>query len=92
MSFSFGGIIPTIAQMLHRDSITKVCEDALQSANLKLRDIDAIATTVKPGIRPSLSIGTKFGKYLAKIGNKPFIPIHHMEAHALTARIQEKVY
>ncbi|XP_034186912.1 threonyl-carbamoyl synthesis 4 [Osmia lignaria lignaria] len=88
---NFGGIIPTIAQMLHRDNITKVCEDALQSANLKLRDVDAIATTVKPGIRPSLGIGTKFGKYLAKIGNKPFIPIHHMEAHALTARIQEKV-
>lgn len=38
----------------------------------------------------SLLIGTKYGKYLAKMHNKPFIPIHHMEAHALTIRMQDK--
>lgn len=61
------------------------------SANLKLKDIDAVATTVKPGLPMSLDIGTRFGKSLAKIGKKPFIPIHHMEAHALTARMIENV-
>lgn len=29
----------------------------------------------------------KYGKHLARKYNKPFIPIHHMEAHALTARL-----
>ncbi|XP_024943682.1 probable tRNA N6-adenosine threonylcarbamoyltransferase, mitochondrial isoform X2 [Cephus cinctus] len=58
---------------------------------MKLRDVDAIAATVKPGLPQSLLIGTKFGKYLSKIGRKPFIPIHHMEAHALTARMVHKV-
>lgn len=58
---------------------------------MKVKDIDAIATTVKPGLPMSLMIGTNFGKYLSKIGNKPFIPIHHMEAHALTVRMVEKV-
>lgn len=38
----------------------------------------------------SLLIGTKYGKHLAKMHNKPFIPIHHMEAHALTIRMQDK--
>lgn len=38
----------------------------------------------------SLEIGTKYGKYLCTIHNKPFIPIHHMEAHALTARMFSK--
>ena len=64
----------------------------MKAANLKLKDIDAIATTVKPGLSLSLKVGAQFGKYLAKIGEKPFIPIHHMEAHALTARMSEKVF
>ncbi|XP_017754596.1 PREDICTED: probable tRNA N6-adenosine threonylcarbamoyltransferase, mitochondrial, partial [Eufriesea mexicana] len=88
---SFGGINPPIAKMLHFHNITKVCENALRAANLKLTDINAIATTVKPGLFYSLNAGTQFGKYLAKIGEKPFIPIHHMQAHALTARINEKI-
>ncbi|KAK2586885.1 hypothetical protein KPH14_009822 [Odynerus spinipes] len=86
-----GGIIPSIAQNMHRQHITEVCENALRSANLKLRDIDAIAATIKPGLPLSLEIGKRFGKYLAVRGNKPFIPIHHMQAHALTVRITEKV-
>ncbi|KOC68834.1 putative tRNA threonylcarbamoyladenosine biosynthesis protein osgepl1 [Habropoda laboriosa] len=87
----FGGILPPIARTMHINNITKVCEDALRASNLKLKDIDAIATTVKPGLPMSLAVGTQFGKYLAKIGEKPFIPIHHMEAHALTARMTETV-
>ncbi|KAF3428875.1 hypothetical protein E2986_08737 [Frieseomelitta varia] len=88
---NFGGIIPSFARILHRNNITKTCENALKAANLKLKDIDAIATTIKPGLPLSLKVGAQFGKYLAKIGEKPFIPIHHMEAHALTARMSEKI-
>ncbi|XP_016916237.1 tRNA N6-adenosine threonylcarbamoyltransferase, mitochondrial [Apis cerana] len=88
---NFGGIIPTFARSLHINNITKTCENALRAANLRIKDIDAIATTIKPGLPMSLNIGTQFGKYLAKIGGKPFIPIHHMEAHALTARINKKI-
>lgn len=36
----------------------------------------------------SLEVGAKFGKLLCRKHQKPFIPIHHMEAHALTARMQ----
>ncbi|XP_039314059.1 probable tRNA N6-adenosine threonylcarbamoyltransferase, mitochondrial isoform X2 [Solenopsis invicta] len=86
-----GGIIPTIAAEMHRQHITTVCENALKSANLRLKNIDAIATTTKPGLPLSLSIGNRFGKYLCRVGNKPYIPIHHMEAHALTVRMVEKV-
>ncbi|XP_043596666.1 probable tRNA N6-adenosine threonylcarbamoyltransferase, mitochondrial isoform X3 [Bombus pyrosoma] len=88
---NLGGIIPSVARVLHRNNITKTCENALRAANLKLRDIDAIATTVKPGLPMSLRVGTQFGKYLAQIGKKPLIPIHHMEAHALTARMNREI-
>lgn len=87
----FGGIIPAVANDLHRKCITELCEDALRSGNLKLRDITAIATTVKPGLPLSLYIGRDFGVRLSEIGKKPFIPIHHMEAHALVARMTQQV-
>jgi N6-L-threonylcarbamoyladenine synthase len=33
----------------------------------------------------------KHGKELCLLGNKPLIPIHHMEAHALTPRMMNDV-
>ncbi|XP_032666893.1 probable tRNA N6-adenosine threonylcarbamoyltransferase, mitochondrial isoform X2 [Odontomachus brunneus] len=89
--YRHGGIIPTIASEIHRQHITTVCENALRSADLRLRDVDAVATTTMPGLLNSLNVGNTFGKYLSRVGNKPYIPIHHMEAHALTVRMTEKV-
>ncbi|CAG9768547.1 unnamed protein product [Ceutorhynchus assimilis] len=85
-----GGIIPPLAADLHRENVDRVVQGALKKARLNVEDIDAIATTVKPGLPMSLKIGTKYGKYLCQKYNKPFIPIHHMEAHALTARMIDK--
>ncbi|XP_066143306.1 tRNA N6-adenosine threonylcarbamoyltransferase, mitochondrial isoform X2 [Euwallacea fornicatus] len=85
-----GGIIPPLASDLHRQNIEHVVREALRDASMNIEQVDAIATTVKPGLPLSLLIGTKYGKYLCKKYRKPFIPIHHMEAHALTARLTEK--
>ncbi|XP_045615500.1 tRNA N6-adenosine threonylcarbamoyltransferase, mitochondrial isoform X1 [Procambarus clarkii] len=86
-----GGIIPPLAQRMHRQNIEKVVSEALDKAGLAVGDLDAIATTVKPGLALSLSVGTNYGKHLALYAGKPFIPIHHMEAHALTIRMVHKV-
>lgn len=43
------------------------------------------------GMALPLSVGVRYGKALALTHNKPFIPVHHMEAHALTARMLHKV-
>ncbi|KAJ8958868.1 hypothetical protein NQ318_019635 [Aromia moschata] len=48
-----GGIIPPIAQDLHRKNIENVVNAAVKLANLSFNDIDAIATTVKPEL-PSI--------------------------------------
>ncbi|XP_033211177.1 probable tRNA N6-adenosine threonylcarbamoyltransferase, mitochondrial isoform X3 [Belonocnema kinseyi] len=91
LHLKYGGIIPPIAQDLHIKNITELCECALKSANMKLHNVDAVAATVKPGLPLSLSVGRNFGVRLSLIGNKPFIPIHHMEAHALVARMTQQV-
>ncbi|CAH0556660.1 unnamed protein product [Brassicogethes aeneus] len=85
-----GGIIPPIAQDLHRQNIENVVNEAYRQSGVSFKDIDAIATTIKPGLPMSLHIGTKYGKHLCRLHNKPFMPIHHMEAHALTARMHDK--
>lgn len=90
-TFSLGGIIPPLARDLHIQNISKIVETAMENAKVQMKDLDAIAVTVKPGMPLSLLVGTNFAKKLSKTWNKPLIPIHHMEAHALTARMVEKV-
>uniref|UniRef100_A0A3B4Y8C3 N(6)-L-threonylcarbamoyladenine synthase n=1 Tax=Seriola lalandi dorsalis TaxID=1841481 RepID=A0A3B4Y8C3_SERLL len=82
-----GGIIPTVAQQLHSENIERVVQEALERSGVDPSQLSAVATTVKPGLALSLSIGLKFSQRFVRQHNKPFIPIHHMEAHALTARM-----
>lgn len=55
------------------------------------RELSAVATTVKPGLALSLAVGLEFSKRFVRQYNRPFIPIHHMEAHALTVRMLQHV-
>ncbi|XP_069996460.1 tRNA N6-adenosine threonylcarbamoyltransferase, mitochondrial [Penaeus vannamei] len=86
-----GGIIPPVARRLHAENIEEVVTTALKRSGVSLEEIDAVAATVKPGMPLSLVVGTEYGKQLALNARKPFIPIHHMEAHALTVRMVEQV-
>ena len=52
-----------------------------------LEDIDAIGVTVGPGLELCLRVGTEKAKQLAIQYNKPFVGIHHLEAHILMARL-----
>ncbi|KAJ0005370.1 hypothetical protein NQD34_015264 [Periophthalmus magnuspinnatus] len=86
-----GGIIPTVAQRLHREHIERVVNEALALGGVSPHQLSAVATTVKPGLALSLGIGLEFSLKFVKLHRKPFIPIHHMEAHALTVRLKEQV-
>ncbi|XP_064614471.1 tRNA N6-adenosine threonylcarbamoyltransferase, mitochondrial-like [Liolophura sinensis] len=86
-----GGIIPPFARDLHQENIENVVEKSLTNAHVKLEDMTAIAVTVKPGLPLSLLVGLTYAKQLALRSSKPLIPIHHMEAHALTARMTHGV-
>ncbi|XP_039438564.1 probable tRNA N6-adenosine threonylcarbamoyltransferase, mitochondrial [Culex pipiens pallens] len=87
----FGGIIPPVAQEFHRDHIANVVQRTLEQANMSCGDLDAIAVTNRPGLPLSLLVGVRYAKHLGRKFNKPIIPIHHMEAHALMARMTNKV-
>ncbi|XP_012706507.2 probable tRNA N6-adenosine threonylcarbamoyltransferase, mitochondrial isoform X1 [Fundulus heteroclitus] len=86
-----GGIIPTVAQQLHRENIQRVVQEALDRSGVAPAELSAVATTVKPGLALSLAVGLEFSRRFVRRHNKPFIPIHHMEAHALTVRMLHAV-
>lgn len=86
-----GGILPPIAQQLHEVNIENVVTTAIKESGVTYQDIDAIAVTVKPGLSLSLRVGLQHAKQLVLEHRKPMIPIHHMEAHALTGRMIEQV-
>ena len=77
----FGGIIPEQAAREQIKSIIPVIETAIHDSRFKIADIDAIAVTYGPGLIGSLLVGVETAKTLAKIYNKPLIPINHLIGH-----------
>lgn len=75
----------------HRENIEKIVTESLNHANVTADDLDAIAVTNRPGLKMSLQIGLRYAKHLARKHKKPLIPVHHMEAHALTVRMENDV-
>ncbi|XP_037724249.1 probable tRNA N6-adenosine threonylcarbamoyltransferase, mitochondrial [Drosophila subpulchrella] len=84
----YGGIIPPRAQDLHRARIESAFERCLAEAQLEPEELAAIAVTTRPGLPLSLLVGLRFARHLARRLQKPLLPVHHMEAHALQARME----
>lgn len=63
----------------------------MRVSEIDFRDLSAIAVTNRPGLPLSLKIGLRYAKHLCRKHGKPLIPIHHMQAHALTVRISKVV-
>ncbi|PVU93710.1 hypothetical protein BB559_003193 [Furculomyces boomerangus] len=84
---SYGGIVPSLAAEHHTISMPYVIREALDNANLEIPDLDAIAVTRGPGMPGSLAVCLNAAKTLAAVYRKPLVGVHHMEAHALMARM-----
>ena len=78
---SFGGIIPEIASRRQIEAIYTIVDQAAVIAKKKLKNIDAIAVTTKPGLIGSLLVGISFAKALSYALNKPLIEVNHIQAH-----------
>ena len=77
----YGGVVPEIASRRHTEAIEAVVNEALNEADCKLNDIDAIAVTYAPGLIGSLLVGVNFAKGLSLSTGKPLIPVHHLRSH-----------
>jgi len=87
----FGGIVPEIAARAHLNHIDFIITEALKKADISLRDLDGIAVACGPGLIGGVIVGVMMAKGLALAMDLPFIPVNHLEAHALTARLTDDV-
>ncbi len=77
----YGGVVPFLAQRLHKERIDAVVELALQRAGCGMSDIDALAVTYGPGLAPALQVGIETARTLALSHTLPLYPINHMAGH-----------
>jgi len=84
---AWGGVVPKLAQEAHEAAIDSCVDDALRAAGVQPSDLDAVAVTIGPGLSLCLRVGTLKARQMAANHSLPLIPVHHMEAHALVARL-----
>ena len=87
----YGGVVPELAARAHSDVIHKLIKMALDQANITFRSIHAIASTAGPGLLGGLLVGVVAGKTLASSLKKPFIAVNHLEGHALSIKLEQKI-
>lgn len=68
-------------------SFDRLYPSPIQQASLTPRDLDAVAVTIGPGLSLCLRVGVLKARQIAVEASRPLVPIHHMEAHALVARL-----
>ncbi|MBE7212129.1 MAG: tRNA (adenosine(37)-N6)-threonylcarbamoyltransferase complex transferase subunit TsaD [Gluconacetobacter diazotrophicus] len=85
----FGGVVPEIAARAHLAHLPFLAADTLREAGLPVdgTGLAAVAATCGPGLIGGLVVGSGFAKGLALARALPFVPVNHLEAHALTARL-----
>ena len=77
----YGGVVPEIASRKHVEAIYPLAEEALKTAGLTRRDVDAVAVTFAPGLIGAVLVGVNFAKAAALTLGVPLIPVHHIRGH-----------
>ena len=77
----YGGVVPEIASRKHVERVTYVIRQALQEADMRLKDIDVIAVTCGPGLVGPLLVGVSAAKAMSFATGIPLVGVHHIEGH-----------
>ena len=87
----FGGVVPELAARAHLENIEYIIDSALSESKLSIEQIDGVAATAGPGLIVCLTVGLNIGKSIAAFAQKPFIGVNHLEGHALSPGLVEKI-
>ena len=85
----YGGVVPELASREHIRNIVPVVDEALSRAELELKELDAIAVTIGPGLIGSLLVGLYYAKTLSYFNKIPLIDINHLEGHILSILLED---
>ena len=87
----FGGVVPELAARAHLENIEFIIDSALSESKVSIEQIDGVAATAGPGLIVCLTVGLNIGKSIAAFAQKPFIGVNHLEGHALSPGLVEKI-
>ncbi len=86
---NWGGVVPEIASRRHLENLPFLIEEVFAKSKLLIKDIDAVAATVTPGLAGSLLVGSITARTLANLHQIPFLGIHHLEGHLSSIYLSE---
>jgi N6-L-threonylcarbamoyladenine synthase len=81
MHAEYGGVVPELAAREHLRNLQPVVRSALSEAGVDAQSLSAVAATQGPGLPMALIVGLKAAQAFAFQAGKPFLGIHHHEAH-----------
>ena len=85
----WGGVVPEIASRRHLEALPPLIAQVLNDADIPMAALDGVAATVAPGLVGALLVGSVTGRTLARLHDKPFLGIHHLEGHLCSAGLGE---
>jgi N6-L-threonylcarbamoyladenine synthase len=77
----FGGVVPEVASRKHLELINQVIQEALNTAGIGFKDLDAVAVANGPGLVGALLVGLSAAKAIAYALDIPLIAVNHLEGH-----------
>ena len=77
----YGGVVPELAAREHLRNLVPVTQAALRQAGVTPAQLDAVAAARGPGLPSALMVGFKAAQALAFASRRPFLGVHHHEAH-----------
>jgi N6-L-threonylcarbamoyladenine synthase len=87
----YGGVVPEIAARAHVNHLDRLVAQAMAEAGLRYTELDGVAATAGPGLLGGVIVGLTMAKAIALAHDKPLMAVNHLEGHALTARLLQKV-
>jgi N6-L-threonylcarbamoyladenine synthase len=84
----FGGVVPEVASRAHLEAMVPTVRRALDTAGVKLGDIDAIAVTAGPGLVGALLVGVAAAKAYSIALDKPIYGVNHLAAHVCVDQLE----
>lgn len=83
----YRGVVPEIAARAHAEIADRTVAKAMADAGIGYDALDGVAATAGPGLIGGVLVGLMTGKAIAQAAGVPFIPVNHLEGHALSPRL-----
>ena len=77
----FGGVVPEVASRAHLEAMVPTVHRALETAGVRLSDLDAVAVTAGPGLAGALLVGVAAAKGYSLALDVPLHGVNHLAAH-----------